>query len=156
MRLIEHLVGARHDAAIAEALHRLEHRDAVDVLTIKSAETERRRFRATTARGEEIAIALSRDQTLHDGAVLVLEPDHAIVVRVATTRWLRFVPRDAAAAVELGYNAGNLHWRVKFDGPVLMVALEGPVDGYRARLQRLIESGGVTVEVPSQASSERC
>ena len=146
MRLIESIVGGRHDAAISERLHRLEHRDAVDVLTLKSAETERRRFRAITARGEEIAIALPRDQTLHDGAVLVLEPDHAIVVRVATPRWLRFVPRDAAAAIELGYNAGNLHWRVKFDGPVLMVALEGPADAYRVRLQRMIDDGSIRVE----------
>lgn len=146
MRLIERVIGGRHDATIAESLHRLEHRDAVDVLTIKTAETERRRFRAITARGEEIAIALPRDQILHDGAVLVLEPDHAIVVRVATPRWLRFVPRDAAAAVELGYNAGNLHWRVKFDGPVLMVALEGPAEGYRLRLRRMIDDGRVTIE----------
>ena len=47
---------------------------------------------------EEIAIALPRDQTLHDGAVLVLEPDHAIVVRVAAPRWLRFVPREGGLA----------------------------------------------------------
>jgi urease accessory protein len=146
MRLIERVLGGSHDEALAEALHRLEHRDAVDTLTIKNAEIDRRRFRATTVRGEDIAVALPRDQTLHDGAVLVLEPDHALVVRVATPRWLRFVPRDAAAAVELGYNAGNLHWRVKFDGPVLMVAVEGPASAYQTRLHRLIESGAVTVE----------
>ena len=146
MRLIEQVVGARHDPAIADALHRLEHRDAVDALTIRSAELQRRRFKATTERGEDIAIALPRDQTLHDGAVLVLEPDYAIVVKVSTPRWLRFVPRDAAAAVELGYNAGNLHWRVKFDGSVLMVALEGPADSYSIRLQHMIQSGAVAVE----------
>jgi urease accessory protein len=146
MRLIEQVLGARHDAAIADALHRLEHRDAVDVLTIKSAELQRRRFKALTNRGEEIAVALPRDQTLHDGAVLVLEPDHAIIVQVSTPTWLRFVPRDAAAAVELGYNAGNLHWRVKFDGSTLMVAQEGPAESYSVRLRRLIESGAVTLE----------
>jgi urease accessory protein len=153
MRLIERVIGGRHDAAIAESLHRLEHRDAVDVLTIATSETERRRFRAITARGEEIAIALPRDQTLHDGAVLVLEPDHAIVVRVAAPRWLRFVPRDAAAALELGFNAGNLHWRVKFDHASLLVALEGPPDAYRVRLQRLIDDGSVTIDGGSPCES---
>lgn len=146
MRLIERVLGARHDEALAEALHRLEHRGAVDVLVLKGAETERRRFRATTARGEEVAIALPRDQVLHDGAVLVLEPDHALVVRVATTRWLRVAVRDAASALELGYHAGNLHWRVRFEGPVLLVALEGPEEAYRARLRRMLDAGAATVE----------
>ncbi len=144
MRLIEHVLGNRTDAALAERLHRLDHRGALDSLTIKAAETERRRFRAVTERGEDVAIALPRDQGLHDGAVLALEEDWALVVRVSTPRWLRLVPRDAAAAIELGYNAGNLHWRVKFDGPALLVALEGPPEAYRVRLQRMIDAGAVT------------
>ncbi len=146
MRLIERVIGGRHDHAIAAALHRLDRLDAVDVLTLKGAETERRRFRATTTLGEEVAIALPRDQMLYDGAVLVLEQDRALVVRVATTRWLRVVARDAAAALELGYQAGNLHWRVKFEGSVLLVALEGPDQAYRARLQRMLEAGAVMIE----------
>ena len=146
MRLIDRVIGGRLDEAIAERLHRLEHRGAVDTLVIESAAIERRRFRATTLRGAEVALALPRDQTLYDGAVLVLEPDDALVVRVTTPRWLRFVPRDAAAAVELGYSAGNLHWRVRFDGPALLVALEGAPEAYRARLQALIDAGKVVAE----------
>ena len=149
VRLIETVIGTRHDAALSEALHRLAHRDLVDVLAIKSAELQRRRFRATTGHGQDIAIALPRDQTLHDGAVLALEPDYALLVRVATPRWLRIVPRDAAAAVELGYNAGNLHWRVKFEGSTLMVALEGAEDGYLARIRRMIDAGAVAIESPN-------
>jgi urease accessory protein len=151
MRLIENVIGSRTDDDIAAQLHRLEHSDAVDSLVIRNAEIERRRFRATTFKGDEIAIALPRDQSLHDGAVLVLEADYALVVRVSTPRWLRFVPRDAAAAVELGYNAGNLHWRVKFDGAVLMVAMEGPAESYRARLKGMITEGKVSVEGGDEA-----
>ena len=145
MRLIERVIGGRRDEAIADALHRLEHLDAVDVLTLRGAETERRRFRATTALGEDVAIALPRDQTLYDGAVLVLEPDRALIVRVTTTRWLRVAARDAAAALELGYQAGNLHWRVKFEGSVLLVALEGPDQAYRARLRHMLDAGSVQI-----------
>ncbi len=154
MRLIERVIGGRHDDGLADALHRLEHRGAVDVLVLKAAETERRRFRATTGGGEEVMVALPRDQHLHDGAVLVLEPDRALVVRVATTRWMRVAARDAAAALELGYHAGNLHWRVRFEGDVLLVALEGPAEAYRARLRRLLDAGAAVVE--TNGGDEAC
>ena len=42
------------------------------------------------------------------------------------TNWLLIAPTDAAAALELGYFVGNLHWRVRFDGHVLKIALDGP------------------------------
>lgn len=146
MRLIDRVLGGRHDEGIAEPLHRLEHRDAVDTLVIESAAIQRRRFRATTTRGADVALALPRDQSLYDGAVLVLDANDALVVRVTTPRWLRVVPRDSAAAVELGYSAGNLHWRVRFDGSALLVAMEGSAESYRARLQDLINAGKVVVE----------
>jgi len=81
---------------------------------------------------------LPRDQRLFDGAVLVLEPDRAVVVRVANERWLRLQPRAIADAIELGYHAGNLHWRVRFAGEALLVALEAPMDDYLTRLAGLI------------------
>jgi urease accessory protein len=81
---------------------------------------------------------LPRDQHLFDGAVLVLEPNHAVVVRVAQERWLRLQPRSIADAIELGYHAGNLHWRVRFAGEALLVAMEAPMDDYLARIGALI------------------
>ena len=145
MRLIERVIGARYDTTIAEALHRLEHRGAVDELRIEAGELQRRRFRSVTAGGEEVAVALPRDQVLHDGAVLVLEADRALLVRVTEPRWLRLVPRDPPAAIELGYLAGNLHWRVRFGGGALLVAVEGSEDGYRERLAKLLETDAVTI-----------
>ena len=146
MRLIENIIGSRQDPDLSERLHRLEHRGVVDTLSIRSAEIQRRRFRATTAQGRDVAIALPRGQSLSNGSVLLLEPDYALIVCVETINWIRFVPRDTAAAVELGYSAGNLHWRVKFDGDVLLVAKEGPLEGYLARLAHLRAAGRVTVE----------
>ena len=59
-------------------------------------------------------------------------------MRVATERWLRLSPRSIADAVELGYHAGNLHWRVRFASETLLVALEAPVDDYLARLGSMV------------------
>lgn len=64
MRLIEHVLGSRFDATISEQLHQLEHRGLVDSLVVRSVDIQRRRFRACTVKGEEVAIALTRDQTL--------------------------------------------------------------------------------------------
>ncbi|MEJ0093233.1 MAG: urease accessory protein UreE [Methylocella sp.] len=155
MRLIDRILGSRLDEALAVSLHHLEHHGAVDVLTLQSADVARRRLRGKTDMGADVAIALPRDQTLFDGAVLVLDSDQALVVRVAEQRWLRLVPADVSSAIELGYHAGNLHWRVNFDGAALLVALEAPVSDYLARLGDLIESGRVisSVILPEKGSA---
>ena len=155
MRVIDRILGSRLDAGIAGPLHDLEHRDAVDTLVLQGADTARRRLRATTERGEEIAVALPREQTLHDGAVLLLDSDRAIVVRVAGERWLRLVPGSLADAIALGYHAGNLHWRVRFDGAALLVALEAPEQAYLDRLGDLVAGGrvGASVVEPGGASA---
>ena len=146
---IDSVVGNRTEPAIRERLHHLEHRGSVDEVTLATADMARRRLRTTTRAGAELAIALPRDQKLFDGAVLLLEADRAIVVRSAAERWLRLVPRSIADAVALGYHAGNLHWRVRFEGEALLVALEGPVDDYTARLGDLMADRRVASTVVS-------
>jgi urease accessory protein len=148
---VERILGSRLDHGIAERLHDLEHKDAVEELVVATADLARRRFRATTSDGSELAIALPRDQQLHDGAVLLLDSERAIVVRVAGERWLRLLPASLPDAVELGYRAGNLHWRVRFDGAALLVALEAPPEDYLARLDGLVNNGRVqaTVSAPT-------
>ena len=138
MLRIEQVLGSRLDPAFAERIHRLEHHGTVDIMTLAVGDLSRHRLRATTQRGTEVAIALPRDQRLFDGAVLVLEPDHSVIVRVAQERWLRLQPRSIADAIELGYHAGNLHWRVRFAGEALLVAMEAPMDDYLARIGALI------------------
>ncbi len=139
--LLTEILGALTDPDLHEALHRLEHRDQVDSLTIEPADLARRRMRITSAKGRDCALALPRSQKLFNGAVLALEADWALVVRVSEERWLRLRPRDAAAALELGYHAGNLHWRVRFEAGDLLVALEGPEETYLARLETQFSEG---------------
>jgi urease accessory protein len=147
MRRIDRVLGSRLEPEFSEELHRLEHRGAIDIVNVPVADLARRRLLITTRGGEELAIALPRHQKLFDGAVLLLDGDRAIVVRAASERWLRLEPRSISDAVELGYHVGNLHWRVRFGGEVLLVAMEGRPEDYTARLENLITSRRVGVTV---------
>jgi urease accessory protein len=140
---INGIIGGITDARLHAALHRLEHAGRVEYLTLGGDDMLRRRLRVTTDRGSECAIALAREDKLFDGAVLLLDADYALVVRAAATRWLEVQPIDLAAAIELGYCSGNMHWRVAFSGPVLRIALSGPKEEYLARLAPLIAAGRV-------------
>ncbi len=126
---------------MAEKLHRLSHGGRLEEIRLSAADTARKRLRVTTDKGTDCAIALNRDASLENGSVLLLEDERAIVVRMVETKWLRIAPADAAAALELGYFAGNLHWRVRFDGGVLEIALEGPEQNYLDRLAGHFDSG---------------
>ncbi len=137
------MLGNASDSELAERLHRLEHDGLVEYLTLERDDVNRRRLRANTDKNTECLIALSRDQNLQDGAVLVLDEARAVVVRLKVERWLVIAPRDTAAALELGYFAGNLHWRVRFNGMQLLIALEGPVEDYRARVTPFLQNGRV-------------
>jgi urease accessory protein len=147
MLRIDRVLGSRLETAFSEEIHRLEHRGAVDVVNIPVADLDRRRLLATTRAGEELAIALPRHQKLFDGAVLLIDDARAIVVRAATERWMRLEPRSISDAIELGYHAGNLHWRVRFQGEALFVALEGRPEDYTARLGEMIAARRVGVSI---------
>jgi urease accessory protein len=140
---IDHIAGTATEPAIARALHELEHHNAVEYVTLSPADTQRHRLRVLTDRGTECAIAVPRTQRLENGAVLLLEPARAIVVRMSDVQWLSLRASDAATALELGYFAGNMHWKVEFEGDLLRIALQGPVEGYLERLSHLLQGGRV-------------
>jgi urease accessory protein len=143
MLRLEAIVGLATDAALAEPLHRLEHDGKVEYIHLTGEDTARRRLHVATDRGTDCAILLPRSDRLANGAVLLLERDRAIVVRLKEEAWLAFVPRDAAAALELGYFAGNMHWPVRFAGTTLRIALQGPAQSYLERLDHLLVDGRV-------------
>lgn len=141
MQTLTHILGYATDPEIAHRLHDLEHDGAVHYISLHKQDTLRHRLRAITDRGEDVAIALPRSEQLANGAVLLLESDRAIVVRMETERWLVLKANDTAAALELGYFAGNMHWKVKFEGGAIRIALEGPEQAYLDRLQPLLSAG---------------
>lgn len=142
------VLGTISQQDMAERIHALSHAGAVEFLTLNREDTQRRRLRGITDRGTEVMVALGGGDKLTDGAILSLDPDKAVVVRMSEERWLRLVPRDVDAAVETGYFAGNLHWRVRFESGALLVAMEGPPEHYLERLRPLTESGKVMARQP--------
>jgi urease accessory protein len=144
---ITYVVGSRLDPSLSERIHRLELCNAVDELRLPGAELDRRQLLTTTERGQDLAIALPRHQRLFDGAVLLLEESRAILVRTAGQRWLRLAPHSICDAIELGYHVGRLGWRVRFEGEMLFVALDGRQENYMIRLGQLLWSRRVRMSV---------
>jgi urease accessory protein len=141
------VIGNEKEPTYRAHLHALEHSGGLEYLFVPSEDAERRRFRATTDRGADCAVSLDRDEKLSDGAILHIDETRAIIVRFGEPRIWRLRPRDMSAALKLGWNAGNLHWRVRFEGDVLAVPLDGPVESYRARIAALLASGEVVEDV---------
>jgi urease accessory protein len=141
MLRLTRILGHASDPELVERLQALSHMNRVEFLELSRDDTRRHRLRKTTDRGTDCAIALERTEALSDGAILLLDDLRAILVRMEASRWLRIVPSDSAAAIELGFLCGNLHWRVRFDGPVMAVALDGPEEEYLARLAPFLDKG---------------
>jgi urease accessory protein len=141
MLKLENIVGAANEPAIADRLHHLGHHGRVEYLTLSEEDTQRHRLRASTDAGTECAVVLGRSAHLYNGAVLMLTEERAVVVRMRETEWLTLAPRDAAAALELGYFAGNMHWAVRFEGAWLRIALQGPAQRYLERIAPFLADG---------------
>jgi urease accessory protein len=141
MLKLDRILGAATDPGLAERLHQISHHGRVEFLTLSQEDTHRHRLLSTTDAGTECALILERNQHLHNGAVLWLSEDRAVVVRMQETEWLSLAPRDAAAALEVGYFAGNMHWTVRFADSCLHIAVQGPVERYLERLAHFLADG---------------
>lgn len=137
------IIGRSDDAAYAGLIHDLEHLGGIELLFVPPSDSGRKRFRLTTDRGTDCAVSLDRDEELVDGALLFIAPERAIIARFGEQEIWRLRAVDQAAALKLGWNAGNLHWRVRFEGDCLAVLLDAPLHTYRARIMPLLEAGEV-------------
>lgn len=145
MRTLTEIIGYSTDQNISDRLHSLSHDGLVEYIILERDDTLRRRLRATTDKGTDCAIALTRDQKLEDGSVLSLDNNNAIVVRMVEEKWISIKPADMPSAIELGYFAGNLHWRVRFEDKILHISQEGPLDFYMDRLGPFIDAGKIEI-----------
>ncbi len=137
---INHVLGHSHDSELSDQIHDLSHQDKVEYIVLDHSNLQRRRFRTKTTKGTDCAITIPREDKLSNGAVLMLEQDRAIVVKMSEDQWLSLQPKNLAAAIELGYFAGNMHWRVKFKKQHINIALESPEEIYLDRLKEFFNN----------------
>lgn len=143
---VTRLVGHTRDPALAAQLHELEHLGRVETVRLSGPDMARRRQQLVTDRGTELALLLDRDSAgVEHGAVLWLDATRAVVVALDRPQWLVLEAPDVAGALELGYFAGNMHWKVRFDGARLGIAIEGPRADYLKRLSQLIAGAAIVV-----------
>ncbi|MDH3689644.1 MAG: urease accessory protein UreE [Gammaproteobacteria bacterium] len=139
------IVGNATDSELAEKLHLIQHQGKIEYVTLSSSDVARKRLRLFTDQGTECAIAIARSEQLQNGSVIYFSEDRAIVVRLKEERWLRLAASTPESALQLGFLAGHHHWRVRFDGVHLLVALEGPAESYEVRIAHLLNDGAVRI-----------
>lgn len=144
MLILDRILGQASDPALAERLHDLSHNGQVETLSLSGSDIQRHRLRLASDQGTDCAIRLERHQQLRNGSVLMLDGQRAIVVQMQDQQYLSLRPRDAAAALELGYFAGNMHWAVRFAEDTLQIPLSGPEADYLERLAPMITDGRVS------------
>ena len=143
--ILTQVIGTVRDRRYALKLQEIERKGGVEYVTLNILDTQRKRLRVKSDRGTDYAIALPREASLENGSILHLDQERAVIVKLARQQWLRLRPKQINSALQMGYNAGNHHWRVKFDGTDILIALEGPRHDYIERLEALLSSGEVEI-----------
>ena len=143
--ILTQVIGTARDRRYAVKLQEIEHKGGIEYVTLNMLDTQRKRLRVESDRGTDYAIALPRETALEDGSILHLDQERAVIVKLSRQQWLRLRPKRITSALQMGYNAGNHHWRVKFDGVDILIALEGPRSDYIERLEALLSSGEVEI-----------
>lgn len=133
--VLSDVLGQAADPKWRDRLHDADHAGRLETIRVTRTDAQRRRMRLETDRGRDVALALPREAALFDGAVLHWSDALAIVARIDGGPRLRLTPADAASALRLGYFCGNLHWKADFADGAVEIVMDGPEDGYRARLR---------------------
>ncbi len=130
MILVESVLGNVNDP---DWKSRIEGAD-LDVLRLDQWQAQKNRFRRRTERGAELAVSLERNTHLHDGDLLLWDPEarRGVVARIAlqevmVIRLDDLVAKDPVTVVrtcvELGHALGNQHWPAVVKGNAIYVPL---------------------------------
>jgi urease accessory protein len=130
MVIIESVLGNIGDPGWSDRLSNA----SVELLELDQWEAQKNRFRKTTAKGTELAVALDRGTVMRDGDILLWDAQAASAVAVRIRlREVMIVHLDGLAqrapeivmraCVELGHALGNQHWPALIKGNVVYVPL---------------------------------
>jgi urease accessory protein len=146
METFSEIVGHHSDASLHDRLHELEHEGKVLFLSVPGSEMGRRRFKTKDQNGVEYGVALDRAEELRDGSVLFIDDDRAVVVRGDEGAIMTLRALTTQGAIQLGWHAGHLHWRVRFgDDDTMAVLLDAPPSDYEERIRSWIDNGSIEV-----------
>ncbi|WP_152053231.1 urease accessory protein UreE [Tautonia marina] len=106
----------------------------LDVLRLDQWQAQKNRFRRKTEGGTELALSLERNTHLHDGDLLLWDPEarRGVVARIVlqevmVIRLDDLLSKDPAmvvrSCVELGHALGNQHWPAVVKGNAVYVPL---------------------------------
>lgn len=130
MIIIENILGNIGDPEWSRRLYSAN----IDLLHVGQWEAQKSRFRKTTTKGAEIAVALDRGAYIRDGDVLLWDAQKtaAVVARIDLREVmvvhlddLKNLAPDVAmrTCVELGHAMGNQHWPALVKGNLVYVPL---------------------------------
>jgi urease accessory protein len=130
MIIIESVLGNIGDPGWSERLSNA----SVELLELDHWEAQKNRFRKTTAKGTELAVALDRGTVMRDGDILLWDAQAGVVVAVRIRlRDVMVVHLENLArlgpeivmrgCLELGHALGNQHWPALIKGNLVYVPL---------------------------------
>jgi urease accessory protein len=105
-----------------------------DPLLLTSDERASPHLVSSTVNGRSVRVSLPRESELHDGDVLAIEGEVAIVVRAAPEDVFVVEPRDALQWGIAGFQLGNLHRPVRFTDTAMLTPADAMVADVLNRL----------------------
>ena len=124
--------------------------EAVDELELTTTERERAHLRVRSRGNRELIISLPRGEELHDGDVVHVEGEVAVVVVAAPEDVLEASPRTTREWALAAYQLGNLHRPARFLGDAILT----PYD--RSTAEVLLALGVATRRATRGFVGERC
>lgn len=107
--------------------------EAVDEIALTATERERAHLRVRSKGNRELIISLPRGEELHDGDIVRIDSDVAIVVVAALEDVLEVRPRTTKEWALAAYQLGNLHRPARFlDDAILTPYDRSSADALRA------------------------
>lgn len=108
---------------------RVSHGTPSDALSLPYDERKKSRLRATSERGQEVAITLERGSALREGDLLAADGGEVLVVRAAVEEVSEVRSSDALALMRAAYHLGNRHVALEIAAGSLRYQHDHVLDG---------------------------
>ena len=109
-----------HDKEFAERFEKLQKTESCELIKVTRAELDKTRLRRQTDKGTDVGLVLDSESRLHNGDVLLSNPERFIVVeqmpeKVILIKTKKLDANPAEILVKLGHIIGNRHRPIQID-----------------------------------------